>query len=350
MEKIRIAVIGSGWVSENRHLPALSGNPVFDIRAIVGRQPDKLNALARNFRIPAYYPGDISRHHQWLSEVEAVMIGTDPLSHYYVAKYCLNQNLHILMEKPLTDDLHKSAELVTLSKKKKKKFAVVHNFQFSASSAALDRDLKLNKLGSMRGLAGLQFGNPRRRLPIWYEKLPWGLFFDESPHLLYLMNKYSGGLKLLSSVKYESPQGNQTPLQVNCQFQTQNHQPVSLFMNFESAVSEWFLVYIGSEGLGIIDIFRDIYTYLPNDHGHTAGDILKTFLVGVESGLVGTIKSGTKVLSGKYLCGNETVVDKFADAVLKNRSLTPIDIADAYAINKLQFEIIRSAAVIKSGR
>jgi predicted dehydrogenase len=274
------------------------------------------------------------------------MIGTDPFSHYKIAKFCLENEKHVLMEKPLTLSLKESLELKNIAEKKKLKFCIVHNFQFSNSSTKLDKEISKGKLGEIKGLYAFQFGNPKRRLPSWYERLPFGLFFDESPHLLYLLDKYAKGITLVNSTKFNSTTGLNTPALVNANFKTKLGIPAFLYTNFESPLSEWYLLVIGDKRLGILDIFRDIYFSLPNDNGHKALDILRTSRKGIFGHLKGTFFSGLKVLNKNYLCGNERIVDIFAESILNNKSSSPIGIDDAIRINKLQFEIIENSKEI----
>jgi len=345
MEKIRIAVIGSGWVVENRHLPSLAKNGNFLISVIAGRKEKRLKDLADKYKIPKIFTGDAVVNSGWLKDSDAVMIGTDPLSHYRIARFCIKNGKHLLMEKPITTEYNKSDNLVNLAISKRLKFGIVHNFQYSGSVLALDKDLESGKLGQVKGLYAFQMSNFKRRLPAWYEKLPWGLFFDESPHLLYLLTKYAGSLKTADSLMTGSQKQMKTPNLVSVRFKSALNIPISLYMNFDCPVSEWYLYVIGEKGLGIIDIFRDIYSFIPDDRGHTSKDIFRTSLHAISDHITGTLKSGIGVLAGNYLCGNPKVVNKFARAILYNEPLGPIDAREALKINKLQFEIMEKAVI-----
>lgn len=347
MKKIKIISIGSGWVVSNRHIPALHNNSKFEIVAIVGRQEEKLKKLTQKYNIPKFYTGDATENKTWLNNCDAVMIGSDPMSHYKLTKFCLQNGKHVLVEKPFTTNLKESKELVELAKKKNLKLGIVHNFQFSDSSQKLDKEINEGKIGKIKGIYAFQFGNHKRRLPSWYEKLPWGLFFDESPHLLYLINKYAKGLTLVNAVKFDSTTGLKTPALVTASFKTEIGVPASMYLNFEAPLSEWYLYIVGEKRLGVLDIFRDIYFSLPNDNVHKPFDILNTSKNAIYGHFKGTFLSGLKVINKKYLCGNERIVDIFANAILKNKSLSPISSENAIEINKLQFQLITKASAIK---
>jgi predicted dehydrogenase len=346
MEKIRIASIGSGWVVANRHLPSLSRNKKFEITAIVSNQEDKLKLLSKQYKIPYYLLTDASKSKEWLNLCDAVMIGTDPMSHYKIAKFCLENGKHVLIEKPFTTSVEESEELVKLAEKKKLKLGIMHNMQFSDAFMKLDKEISKGKIGKIKGLYAFQFGNHTRRLPVWYDKIPWGLFLDESPHLLYLLDKYAKGMKLVNSIKFNSTRGLNTPALVNAAFKTNIGVPASLYLNFESPVSEWGFLVIGEKRIGVADLFRDIYFSLPNDKGHEAFDILRTGRKAVLGHLKGTFFSGIKIVSKTFLSGADKVVDKFANSLINGDSLSPMSGEDALRANKLQFEIINTSKEI----
>jgi len=343
MNKIKIICIGSGWVVTHRHIPALIKSGRFEIVGIAGQQAEKLESAAKKYNIPNVYVGDSTKNKQWLAKCEAVMIGTDPNSHYRLVKFCLENKKHVLVEKPFTTSLAQSKSLVALAKNVNRKLAVVQNFQFADSALKLDKDIKSGKLGSIIGLHAMQLGNHRRRLPTWYEELPWGLYFDESPHLLYLLEKYGKGIELVSSAYFESTKGLKTPALVNAIFKTSDGLPASLYLNFEAPLSEWYLLVYGEKRLGVLDIFRDIYASIPNDDGHKASDILKTSGHAITKHLTGTFISGVKELRSDHLYGNDKVVVEFADYIQNDKTPVGISTDIALKVNSLQLDIIKKA-------
>jgi scyllo-inositol 2-dehydrogenase (NADP+) len=345
MQKVRVGIVGGGWVTENRHLPALATHPNCELSVIVGQDESRIEKLKRRFHIPSSFIGDAAQDTSWLQWCDAVVIGTEPFSHYPLVKHCLEHGKHVLVEKPFTVSLEESKELVLLAQTKKLKLAVVHNFQFSASAKALEKDIYEHKIGTLRSLEAVQYSNPRRRLPSWYESLPWGLFFDESPHLLYLLEKFGEEIKLQSASAFRSREGKNTPDLVSALFTTRNNIPASLHLNFRASVSEWFLIVNGDKRVGILDIFRDTYFSLPNDGRHLPLDILRTSKEAFFGHMFGVLRSGIKVLRGSYLCGNEDVVDSFLRSIILDESLKEISGNHGVRINTLQFEIMNKASL-----
>lgn len=344
---IRVMILGSGWVTEHRHLPALQAQPNTAIVGVISKDAPRAAALQKRFGIPQRIESDIATlKTEDFDSCDAVVIGTDPFCHYLSAKKALSAGKHVLMEKPFTIAKEEAEELIALSEQNKCKLAVVHNFQYASSTKSMLNDVAKGVLGSMRSLEAVQYSNEKRRLPRWYKELPWGLYYDESPHLLYLLQKFGGEIKLKNSEVYFE-EGNTTPQLVNASFQTTNG-PALLRMNFGASLSEWFLIFHGSKKTGIVDIFRDIYFSVPNDEKHTPFTILRTSFWILWAHVKGSIQSGVKVLTGDYLCGNKEVMKIFLDAIRNNEPLGEIDAKNGLFINDVQREIMNTAVPLSS--
>lgn len=338
-QKIRVAVIGSGWVTEHRHLPVVTRAKRVSVQVIISKDSTKAHRLQSKFSIPECYCGEEIDWQQALKGCEAVIIGVDPFAHFSIAKTALLQGKHVLLEKPLTLSVLESEELLVLAREQKLRFAVVHNFQYSSGALQLDDDIRHGKLGALQSLEAIQYSNEKRRLPVWYERLPWGLFYDESPHLLYLLERYGGTQTLVqSSVLCEN--NRTTPHLVESFFRGKNALPSVLRMNFRASLSEWFFIVHGTNRTGVLDIFRDLYFSLPNDGRHYPWQVVRTSIIAFVQHTKGTLRSIVKVLAGRYWCGNDQVVRIFIEAILDERPLGSIDAEAGLRVNRMQHEIM----------
>jgi predicted dehydrogenase len=221
--------------------------------------------------------------------------------------------------------------------------AIVHNFQFARSFLRLQADIAAGRLGAIRNIWALQLSNPARRLPAWYGELPGGLFFDESPHLLYLVRRLLPDMMLVYARRTPSSNGGTTPAEVYVQLRNNVGQTATLLMNFEAALSEWHVVVNGERGTADVDIFRDIYHFAPNDGAHTARDILRTSFSAATAHLFGTFASGWLHVRSRLDYGNREIFRRFADAI-HTRTLQPeyIGSHEAVAVRELQQEILEA--------
>jgi predicted dehydrogenase len=234
--------------------------------------------------------------------------------------------------------------LVALAKERQLVLGVVHNFQFAQSTRKLQRDMSAGTLGKVRGVIARQYGNPGRRLPTWYEALPLGLFYDESPHLLYLLRRLSPGpLRMVACDIFPSTTGKVTPSVIQVQYESCDNGvriPVTLSLHFESPISEWHVTVLGDDGLGDVDVFRDIYMRLPNDGVHDTMSVLRTSLAATWAHWSQHVTRGPLHLAGKLRYGNDEVFARFHCAATTGGPLVDISAEDALAVLWMQHEIV----------
>lgn len=338
--KIRLAIIGLGWVAQHRHIPSILRNPAFALVGFADKSGAKASALAQKHGLPfsscAKALADIS----WLNDVDAVVIGAPPEAHAPLALEALARGKHVLTEKPFALTLAEAQAMVAAAQKQARVLAVVHNFQFSRAMRRFEKEMASGALGDIVRVAAVQLGNPARRLPSWHDTLPLGLFFDESPHFFYLLNKIAGPLALQKAHAVSSREGKNTPALVHLLYATGNDVPVTIDCQFEGALSEWFIRVSGTKATGILDIFRDIYVRLPNDKAHGVQDVIRTTACAVGGHLWGYVPNGMSFVRGRLDYGNDEVFSRFAQALREGSLPEGIDAGTALEISRLQSEAL----------
>ncbi len=346
--KVRIGVVGLGWVATHRHLPALRANPLFDIVGVVDRNPSLAAAWAQKLHVRNHAQASRLADVPWLDEVDAIDIVTAPMSHYALIREALAAGKHVLTEKPFVMSVAEGEEIVAMAASHRRVLGIVHNFQFADSMIRLLGDLQSGAIGTLRSVSAMQWGNPGRRLPGWYEELPAGLFFDESPHLLYLLRRLAPSeLKLRHVNAWPSTKGLRTPAAIDVAFEataTHGLVPITLSCRFEAPLSEWHVSVLGDQAAGLVDVFRDIYIRLPNDGRHETTQVLRTSFQATLQHWKRHFINGPLHLGGRLLYGNPTVVDRFGRAVLDGGQPEGMSGADALAVLKLQHDIIGRAS------
>lgn len=342
-KKINIISVGCGWVSNTRHLPALTQSELFNVTGVVSIHSDRASNTARRFSIKNSAIGlDLSK--SWQSEAEAVMVGTNPQTHYEVVKSALSAGKHVLCEKPLTVDPSHCTELATIAKEKNLILAVVHNFQFSRSSMRFRKMLAENKVGKIRALYGVQVCNHERHIHDWCDQLPLGLFYDEAPHFYYMLRWLSGGsLELLNANVWKNVEGVNTPKVVSGQYKAASGIPVFLHINFNSSITEWHITAVCDKATVVIDMWRDILVVIPNDGAHAAKDILRTSISAMSQHTWGVITGGLRYVRGRHLYGNDEVVRRFYKAIQGESSLQGMDASEGCKVVNMQHELINRA-------
>jgi scyllo-inositol 2-dehydrogenase (NADP+) len=344
VRRLRVACFGAGNVTQTRHIPAMRAQGGFDIVAIVDRREGRAAEAARRLGLSRHAVAESVEELPFEDEIDAITCGTSPFAHHQVVRSALEAGKHAITEKPFTMSVAEGEGLADLASRSSLALCVVHNFQFARSVLQLRRWAARGLLGELRGVWGFQLSNPARQLPQWYDELPLGLFYDESPHLIYLVRALAGELELLSATVHPSNRGLvNTPAQIDAQFRS-GRIPVTLTMNFEAPVSEWQVAVIGDRSMAVVDLFRDIAIRLPNDGGHRSLEVLRTTAAAGAQHLFGYLRSGPKHLAGRRLLyGNVEVFGRFHVAATGGPPAEGIGPEDALAVLRIQHEIAESA-------
>ncbi len=102
--------------------------------AIVDRDITRAGETANRFRAEA-----IDDYTALFGRVDAVSIAVPTSAHFEVAKACLENGIHVLIEKPVTETLEQADELIALAEAKQRVVQVGHLQRFFLERIAIDR-------------------------------------------------------------------------------------------------------------------------------------------------------------------------------------------------------------------
>lgn len=114
-------------------------------------------------------------------KIEAVIIATPVSTHYELASQALNKGKHVLVEKPMTDNVRESQELVDLSQKVNKVLMVDHTFIFTPAVKKLKNIISSGDLGSL-----LYYDSIRINLGLFQHDI--NVIWDLAPHDISIMH------------------------------------------------------------------------------------------------------------------------------------------------------------------
>jgi len=327
MNKIKVAIIGSGNISNTRHIPALRMQKNVEIVGVIGVNEKNIartlakNKLSNSLLLKSSSISDELRKCDWFKDVDAVVIGVPPKDHFAMAEASLRNGKHVLCEKPMTMSVKEADELIGLAKQNKKIFCVMHNFQYTNGIQKLSKIISSDSFGELVSFYEFQLTNKYRRLPEWYNDLPLGLFFDEAPHFMYLLEKFGGKLKIEDAyAQFSSDKNSNTPMLMNVSLRAGKY-PASIFLNFESPVCEWYFVVCGKNQIAYYDLFKDILVVLPSDNEHYASDVIRNSWKMTYQYWLGFIKNGFRMLTGHLLYGHDEVIKRFINAVTTGKNI-----------------------------
>ncbi|MAT41902.1 MAG: oxidoreductase [Anaerolineaceae bacterium] len=144
--KKNIAVIGCGYWGVN-YIRLFSQLAQVNLVAICDTQTDRLNSVGEKFPLLRKY-NEVQRLLKEES-LDAVIIATNPETHFDVTKEVINAGVHVLVEKPMTLISAESKELIDLAKQKNLILMVGHTFMFNAGIKKVKDILKSNEVGDV---------------------------------------------------------------------------------------------------------------------------------------------------------------------------------------------------------
>ncbi len=323
-----VGVVGCGKIATERHIPALQANDRVSLSAVYDHRWPNAEKTAADFDVPLVYED----YDELLADdLDLVTIATPPFTHADLAIGALESGTNVLCEKPMAVEESAARRMVEASANSDASLGIVHNFLYSRSmrtARRLDRD---GAFGDIHYVKGIQFSSPRRDLPSWYTDLPGGLYYDESPHLLYLIEHFIEDLELLDAHAQPSHGPGQPLDSVTATFEGESGRHGHLSMVFNAPVSEWFFVIVGTKRLAIVDVFRDIIVHVGQETDHSPLEVLWTALTGVGQITVGVLTSGLHTLYGDLFFGYGELLDRYLDA-LESGGTPPVTPEDGLRI------------------
>jgi scyllo-inositol 2-dehydrogenase (NADP+) len=322
------------------------------VAGISDSHADRAAALAKLHSIPQadVNPPDSIAGIRWLDDVDALVIATPPLSHGTLVNQALALGKHVLVEKPYVVNLAEGESAINEAERRGLILCVNHNFQFSRGFTKLTTDLESTRLGTVRGIYSLQLSNDTRRLPAWSETLPLGLFYDESPHVFYLVRRYAGEPVSVRSVFASPPSDARktTPHALTLEL-TGLTAPASIHIDFESPICEWFFAVLGDRGIGFVDLFRDIYSYLPNDGRHLMREVFTTSGLATLAHWKGFLSNGWAYVRHSLFYGFDAIYKNFATAIESSdpEAIAAHSASAGLAVNRLQRSVVQMASYSK---
>ena len=110
MQRVRVGLIGAGWVAVNRHLPALRKIPQADLNLIWSSNRDKARDVAGRFGVGATVPRWRDVIHS--SQVDAVIIATPPVLHLAATVEALSAGKHVLCQARMARNLDEAQKML----------------------------------------------------------------------------------------------------------------------------------------------------------------------------------------------------------------------------------------------
>ncbi len=136
MSRLRAAVIGVGYLGRF-HAQKYRDHAEIELVGVVDASPERSQEIATEVGCPAFID-----YRELFGQVDLVSIVVPTQHHYQVAKECLRQNIHVLLEKPITQTVAEAEELILIAAERGLVLQVGHLERFNPAVKALQGILK----------------------------------------------------------------------------------------------------------------------------------------------------------------------------------------------------------------
>ena len=147
MKKVRLAIIGAGFVSQLAHLPSFYSNPKVKIVALCDLNKKLLDKVSKKFQIFSTY----TSHREMLrkEQLDAVILVVQRSKIESVAMDVLKAGIPLLSEKPAALSYSSAKKLCDLAKKNKTKYLIGYMKRHDNGILFLKKNLKKFRLGKL---------------------------------------------------------------------------------------------------------------------------------------------------------------------------------------------------------
>lgn len=134
--KVRTAVIGVGYLG-TFHAEKLAAMAEVELVAVADVDADKAHQVAQRLGVEA-----VLDYRQLFGRIDAVTIAVPTRLHYEVAERCLQQGLHVLLEKPIATTLKHAQTLINLAVRHNRVLQIGHLERFNPAILALETTMQ----------------------------------------------------------------------------------------------------------------------------------------------------------------------------------------------------------------
>ena len=196
---LKVGVVGLGNIG-NIHADVYTADAHADFVAVCDIIPERADKAAQKHGVRAYYSIDDMLKNEELDAVSVASAGTENGGdHYEPVMQCLDAGLHVLGEKPISNDIEKARTMVAKADEKSVYFGINLNHRFVPPAAKAKQWVDEGKLGDLLLMnMTMWINNPNN-------SSPWFHLRALHPHSLDIMRYFCGDVTRVHAFVNQAP-------------------------------------------------------------------------------------------------------------------------------------------------
>ncbi|MGM0379873.1 MAG: Gfo/Idh/MocA family oxidoreductase [Bacillota bacterium] len=183
--KINIGIIGYGLSGSVFHAPLINHLDGLNLKAIVTSNKERKKHIGKLYPNTKVFKKSKSLFED--ENIDCVVISVPNRFHFNLAKKALNNNKHVIIEKPFTPTVKEANKLIKIAKSKNLLLTVYHNRRFDCDFLTIKNLIKNNTLGDIKIFEShFDRFKPNVKINRWKEKAKPGAgsLYDLGSHLI----------------------------------------------------------------------------------------------------------------------------------------------------------------------
>lgn len=308
MATIKIALIGLGKIARDQHIPALAANDDFELIAAASPH-NKLSGLPNFTDLPALLKA--------VPEVGAVAICTTPQVRFDIARYALQQGLHVLLEKPPAMSV---SEVIALAGLAKQQGVALFASWHSRHACGVEPARAWLSARRIKTVAV----SWKEDVRVWHPGQTWlwepgGLgVFDPGINALSILTRIIPGALALQDADLSFPENCATPIAARLVLRERSGAPVQVDLDFLQTGPQTWNIRIETDA-GVLELSfggkvlsidgREVPT---SDLGEYT-DLYLHFAELVKNRRLDVDTAPLQLVADAFLCGRRLAVDPFVE-------------------------------------
>lgn len=196
---LKVCVIGCGGIG-NRHAKMYTNDPLADLVGVCDWNQERADAAASRWGVPAYY--DVEK---MLNAVKPDLVSVATGGHEYGSEHYLptmqafDAGVHVLGEKPISNEIHEAEEMVAKAKEKGLCYGINLNHRFTPAAELAKKWVDEGRIGHQLFInMSMWIMNPRETSPYFQLKAL-------HPHTVDVMRYFCGDIEKVHCFATKAP-------------------------------------------------------------------------------------------------------------------------------------------------